>query len=719
MNFAMSGRAKTLALATLLLGMPCLAIATLVNPVAQAGGIDAYVYTGLLHDYAQVLSRYGATYYANRVAFTVPAREAIALLGDAGGHFLFQTLYLFAATLSGFALGRRYFSTPLGVAAAAWVAFNPWLIRTLAWDYPEGAAVCAMLVAFCCFSLNRSRLLLLHLAGGVAFALACNANPFVVAMAAAFTPAWLILNLPNGIRRCLACAAVALAAFVLGYAGLIFVEYLELPELGFGRELVTFRVGMSLLHGVGAVWYSSVSDVLAEGRGYNIFMPAFLAAGLAMLMVAERLAGRQVDRFTVAAATCLALTCATYLLFHEYFHTVVLSVFWYDGYAFPAGLFAVIALLGGCARALSARAARLLSAGATLCFTLLWVGYSVWNELLGLVTVSAFAVIGGALAILMVGVKLPVLRAAGAVIGTALAIAVFYYSPGHARAPQFLKANPYEALHDRARNVREREIYAAAVSLQRAIAETLPFSEGPVGFWYGSEPDDAPLKSVQSVFLFEYSRVVSLALPHTLGARLDADLRQKLARYPHIAILSRTQAEADAALQALGADGAVAKLRARFSFPGSWFKFVTTIVDYVPPPTPVGDQVATIPVDRLLANADASVITLGDGIELRTAARQWAYSAIADLPLDEVPSGKLVLRVRLRVLQGQIGVLVAPAVSAPLIVESGIGPTALLRDIDLAIPDGAAARVLIMRNWAASGPSLAQVSSIRVFRAPP
>jgi hypothetical protein len=719
MTFPMSGRASRLVLAALLLGMPCLAIATLANPVTQAGGIDAYIYTGLLHDYAQVLRRYGATYYANRVAFTVPARGAIALFGDAGGHFLFQTLYLFAATLSGFALGRRYFSTTLGVAAAAWVAFNPWLIRTLAWDYPEGASVCAMLIAFCCFGLNRSRPRLLHMAGGLAFALACNSNPFVLAMAAAFAPAWLILNVPNGIGHCLACAAAALAAFVLSYAGLILIEYLELPELGFGRELVTLRVGMSLLHGGGATWYSSVSDVLAEGRGYNIFMPVFLAAGLAMLMAADRLSGRRIDRFTFAAATCLALTCATYILFHEYFHTVILTAFWYDGYAFPAGLFAVIALLGSCARALSARGARLLSAGATLCFALLWVGYAVWQELLGLMTVGAFAVIGGSLTVLMAGARFPVLRATAALAGATLAIVVFYLSPGHARAPQFLKANPYEALHDRARSVREREIYQAAVSLQRAVAETLPVSEGPVGFWYGGEPEDYPFKSVQSVFLFEYSRIATPALPHEPGAHLDADLRQKLARYAHITILARTQPEADAALQALGADGAVARPRARFTFPGSWFGFVTMIVDYVPPPAPVGEQVAAISVDRLIASADASVTTAGDGIELCTATQQWAYSAIAEMPLDKLPPEKLVLRVRLRVLKGQVGVLVAPAVSAPLVVELGIGPTALPRDIDLTIPNGAAARLLIIRNWAASGPSLVQVSAITVFRAPP
>jgi hypothetical protein len=136
--FGTSNRARRLAIAALLLGMPCLAIVTLTNPLLQVGTIDPFVYTALLHDYKQVLHRYGATYYANRVAFTVPARAAIAWFGDAGGHFLLQATYLFAATLSGFVLGWRYFTIGTGFAAAAWVAFNPWLIRSLAWDYVEG-----------------------------------------------------------------------------------------------------------------------------------------------------------------------------------------------------------------------------------------------------------------------------------------------------------------------------------------------------------------------------------------------------------------------------------------------------------------------------------------------------------------------------------------------------------------------------------------------------
>lgn len=712
-------------LAVLLLAMPCLAIATLTNPILQAGMLDPYIYTGLLHDTSQILGRYGATYYANRVAFTMPAGAAVALLGDRGGHFLFQTGYLLAATLSGFALGRRYFSTTVGIAAAAWVAFNPWLIRALAWDYIEGAAVCYMSVAFCCFGLNGRRPILLHIAGGVVFALACNVDPFVCAMAAAFAPAWLVLNLPRGILHCVLCAAAALAAFVIGYAGLLLAEYLQMPALGFARELTTFGMAMSLLQGGGAVWFHPMSAFLAQGHIY-IIMPAFLAVGLTTLIVTEYTARQQVDRFSIAAAICLVFTSATYVLFHSYLHTTILTDYTYDGYALPAGMLTIIALLGNCTRTLSLQRVRLICAAASLIFALLWVAYALWHPLLDLMTPSAFAVIAVGLTILIAIARLPTLRSSAALMAAAFAIIVFYYPsdrPGaHPIAPKNLSkftliANHYAALHDPVWQAPDQDSYRGALFLQRVIAQAVPISEGPVGFWYGSEPQDAPFNSIQSIFLWGYSRISSPALPQSPDERLSAGLRQELARYSHIAILSRTEVGGDIAMQALGADGAVASLRARYAYHGRWFSFVVTIVDYVPSAGPVGAEIAQIPLDHLITQNNATLTVNNDAAELLTAPGQWNYSAMAPLPSPELPTGKLVVRVRLRVVRGQVGVLVTPTVSSPKVIEKGAGQTTVPRDVDLTIPIGSAEHLVVIRNWAPSGRSLVQIFSIAIFRA--
>lgn len=715
-----------LGLAVLLLVMPCITIATLANPVLQGGMIDPYVYTGLLHRYLQVLDRYGSTYYANRVAFTVPARTAIWLLGDAAGHYVIETVLLFAATVSAFAVGRRYFSTPVGVMAAAWTSFNPWLIRSLAWDYVEGAAVCYLLVGLCCFAIGGRRAVLLHAAGGVALALAFNCDPFVAAIAIAFSPAWLILCRSQGLPRCVACAVTALAAFVAAYAALIVVEYLELPRLGFGREFTTFAVGMRLLHGGGAVWYRPFAAALAEGRIY-ILTPVFLAAGAILFIAGERLLRRdKVARFAAAGAIFLVLTCGIYWLFHDYFSTAVVTSFWYDAYAFPAALFAMTALLGSSTQALPRPASSVVCWLAGAGFAFLWVGYSLWRPLLLRATLNDCFLAAAVVTVAMAASWFPRVRALAAVAGACLAIAVFYFPGGDAtpaasavpeREGLATLWSPYAALHDKTLTPVEHDLYEGAVSLQNAVAESLPLSDGPVGFWYGETPTDAPFRSVQSVFLFGYSRIVSPALPDAPGVTLDAGLRRELGQYSHIAILSRTRTVGDAALQALAADGGAAVLRGRSVFPGLSFGFVVTMVGYVPPPAPIGALVTEIPRTLLAPQNGGSLATEGEAVTLRTSPVQWTYSATAPLPADTFPKEKLVLRVRLRVLRGQVGVIVASAVPSAIIGETTAMPTDTPMDIDVAIPDPATARFLILRNRSPLEASTVQILNISIFHA--
>lgn len=133
---------------------------------------------------------------------------------------------------------------------------------------------------------------------------------------------------------------------------------------------------------------------------------------------------------------------------------------------------------------------------------------------------------------------------------------------------------------------------------------------------------------------------------------------------------------------------------------------------------PVGDEVAQIPVDRLEIQANAAANPNGGGIELRTAPQRWAYSAITALTPNESPSGRLRLRVRLQVLRGEVSVLVAPNVSSPQVIEEAVSPTPEPQDIDIAIPNGSAEHLLVVRNWSANGPSLVRILKITMIRPP-
>jgi len=348
---------------------------------------------------------------------------------------------------------------------------------------------------------------------------------------------------------------------------------------------------------------------------------------------------------------------------------------------------------------------------------------------LALAAPSTLAIVAGALLLLMAARRIPAVRAVGAITAAALAIEICYFPfdqiPAGGATPATLEQdfdshNDYAALHDPAWRAPDRDLYDGAVFLQRAVGRTLLIADGPVAFWYGETPQDFAFRSIQSIFLFAYSRVAVPALPRSPDAHLDTALRRELARYSNIAILSRTTAEGDIAMQALGNDGAVAHLRARFVFPGAWFGYTVTIVDYVPPSAPVGAEIAQIPLANLSAQNGASLNNAPDGsVELQTAPQQWAYSAIAPLHPEALLPGKLILRIRLRVLRGEIGVLVTPNISSPQVIEAGAGPTPVPRDVDLAIPDGSAEHLLVVRNWAVDGSSLVRILNVAVFRAPP
>jgi hypothetical protein len=359
---------------------------------------------------------------------------------------------------------------------------------------------------------------------------------------------------------------------------------------------------------------------------------------------------------------------------------------------------------------------------AGLCFALLWVGYSVWGHLLLWATVNDFFVAGAVVTVAMAASWFPRVRALAALAGACLAIAVFYFpgdaTPAASAIPEHedlaTRWSPYATLHDKALTALEHDIYEGAVLLQNVVAESLPLSDGPVGFWYGETPADSLFRSVQSVFLFRYSRIVSPALPDAPDVKLDARLRRELGKYSHIAILSRTRTVGDAALQALAADGGTAVMRGRSVFPGNSFRFVVTMAGYVPPPAPVGALVTEIPRTLLAPQNGGSLATQSEAVTLRTSPVQWTYSATAPLPADTFPKEKLVLRVRLRVLRGQVGVIVAPAVSSAIIGETAAVPTDTPMDIDVAIPDPATARFLILRNRSPLEASTVQILDISI-----
>jgi hypothetical protein len=90
-------------------------------------------------------------------------------------------------------------------------------------------------------------------------------------------------------------------------------------------------------------------------------------------------------------------------------------------------------------------------------------------------------------------------------------------------------------------------------------------------------------------------------------------------------------------------------------------------------------------------------------LRITTRAEQWAYSVRFPLRSPPEQAGALWIRLRARVVQGQIGFGVLDQVSQDFQVEKLADATTGMQDIYLPVPDPARAGMLVVRNTAAGG----------------
>jgi hypothetical protein len=107
----------------------------------------------------------------------------------------------------------------------------------------------------------------------------------------------------------------------------------------------------------------------------------------------------------------------------------------------------------------------------------------------------------------------------------------------------------YRDLHSRARAEREWDVYRGALKLQRSIGAVIVPRPGETKFWYDPTlPDHAALNSVQSMYLWGFSRITNMP---AVG---DA-FRAAVGGTRYIVLLGLTRQEVDEGLAALSSAG--------------------------------------------------------------------------------------------------------------------------------------------------------------------
>jgi hypothetical protein len=143
-----------------------------------------------------------------------------------------------------------------------------------------------------------------------------------------------------------------------------------------------------------------------------------------------------------------------------------------------------------------------------------------------------------------------------------------------------------------------------------------------------------------------------------------------------------------------------------------------------PPPEPVvSGPITTVPLDTLQALNGGTLSAADEAVVLTTPAQQWAYAASGALRLPARAEGPGVLRVRLQVEQGQLGIgVLARGDTSQMLDEKAENVTSSPVDLYLYLTDVQKSGLIVFRSWSSTGKvTRARIVSIETMleRGPP
>jgi hypothetical protein len=544
--------------------IPLLILLLVRSDLNQAGGLDAFVYAAYIHDYADLVARYGRTYYSTRLAHILPNATAAFLFGDHAGYYLIRYILLMATTASIYTIARRYSKPSAAWFVTLFFSTHVWLLREVFWDYYDASVVVFALVGLALL-LPRANETIAHIGAGFAFAWAANGSPMGLVLAALYAPTWLIdrRNLPwPKILKSLTATGVG---FVLGYGVLIFAMKRLYPDGGWRFDEVTLAMLGYLLTGGGANWFMSLSTIFLDRNLYQaLIFPFFL--GIAACGLLASLRGSAADRWNaVGAASFVVLTVTFFAVFHFILHWGVLALHYYLIYALPAGILATSAFIGqwrpqGSHRPIVIAAAAFLVVHCAFWFSAhrLFPSPTERSSLLLPIALSMMAiafVILGWLAVI------------GAKRMQKLTPAILFLVALLSGNSFFLQYDFAHLFGNGDRRQVEWDVRDGSLYLQRFVAARVP-TTAAIRFWYGNR--DVYLNSVQSVHLWGFSRLSSPTPSDAQMPFLDDGVRKHLAETRYVVILG-SDSEIETAQRALQEAGLSMDVVARGSFKGqSW-----------------------------------------------------------------------------------------------------------------------------------------------------
>jgi len=312
------------------------------QPRCQIGTIDSYLYTALSLNYLDSVERFGSTYYATRIAAILPQKLFYQWLGIEWGFLCLRITLSTITAFSTFKIIEKVLSVRWAYLLTPVLCFNPWFIRSLAWDYVDGFGVVCMLVVISLTLCTASTLG--PLVAGWFSGMAASANIAFFAYLFAFYAAWKIGTFS---KDKIFFEPKKFFLFISGLLGFFFITNLCMrmwsPLEIIPSKLIEYQTALNLIKGETRAFWKPWSFYLQAWNFYTI--TPFLILSLQIFSLSKASPKKSLSEpFMRVAFSYLAFVCFGILLQHFIIQSAVLKPTRFS-YSIPACILAALSLL--------------------------------------------------------------------------------------------------------------------------------------------------------------------------------------------------------------------------------------------------------------------------------------------------------------------------------------------------------------------------------------
>lgn len=543
-----------------ILGFPLIVVFTTTSTINQAGYLDPYIYAAYVHDFTQTAGRYGQTYYSERIAYILADMALLRLFGVEMGYLISRGLMLTIATASVYSIGRIYYGKLVGILAASWLCFIPWLGTSLWWTHYDGFATVYLLAAIALLFVPVQQRVYWSFSAGVVWMLAVNAQYFLLAIGGLIIVPWVVINSKQGVGWIFRNALAVLFGMIACFAVLALVYKSMTPENFKLIGVSSLGIASWSFSGGAANWFAPLQNFYKVGLWIPGLLPAFLLIGsIAWWLQRRRNHFFKHDPFVAFLLYGILVTLIC-LGLHFFFSFGILSLFYYTIYLLPACILVLIGVAG--------RAYRHSSAGSSISILLisavpllLWLSLGLYEDMIDLTRLQNLLIIAGLIAVGVFGYHVHSSVPVASMVAITF-LSVLEYGNGH-----------YNVRSSRAAQaIYEWDVYRGAIEFQKWVGEVAPVGSNLV-FWYPGQGEAAALNSIQSMYLWGYSGLTSHPYPE-----ITPEVKEAMLVREFLCLIALDDAGLAAGLASIEAQGIAFEEVARFAHDGEVWDFRSVMI---------------------------------------------------------------------------------------------------------------------------------------------